>query len=321
MVEFNEKSEHKVLINILLYKMSLMKNNSDLNILIVDDEIINIKIASVLLQREGYKVYYTTKPLNVINNVEHNDINLILLDIDMPQKNGFEVCEDLKKNENTKDIPVIFLTAQTNIEYITRAFKVGGIDYIFKPFNPIELRIRIETHLKIVSYVDEIKDKQFKLANFTITDPLTKLNNSLYFDTLIMKNLKNDTKFWFILFKIDKLERLNQLYGLFGADKVIKKFAELIKEESSPDFVVARLHGGSIGVIIHTSDKKQIVEFYKSIVFKMHKDEFLSNKISFYTVLYHVQHSNISLAQLYKKVTNSMYSLQNSNEHKYLILQ
>jgi len=298
-----------------------MKNKADFNILIVDDEIINIKIASVYLIREGYQVFHTTQPLKVEQHVEENYIDLILLDIDMPRKNGFEVCEDLKNNPETKDIPIIFLTAQTDIEYISRAFKAGGIDYIFKPFNPIELRIRVETHLKVVSYLNEIKDNQFKLAQYSVTDPLTKLYNSLYFDSLIMKNLKNDTKFWFITFKIDRLERVNQLYGLFGADKIIKRFAELIKEESNSDFIVARLHGGSIGVLINSSDQKQIVNFYKSVVLKIHKDKVLANKISFYTILYYVKHSNTSLAQIYKKQNNSMYSLQDSDEHKYLIIQ
>ncbi len=298
-----------------------MENKADFSVLIVDDEIINIKIASVYLNREGYQVFHTTEPLKVEQYVEQHYIDLILLDIDMPRKNGFEVCEDLKKNLETKDIPVIFLTAQTDIEYISRAFKAGGIDYIYKPFNPIELRIRVETHLKVVSYLNEIKDNQFKLAQYSVTDPLTKLYNSLYFDSLIVKNLKNNTKFWFITFKIDRLERVNKLYGLYGADKIIKRFAQLIKEESNSDFIVARLHGGSIGVLINSSDKKQIVEFYKSIVFKMHRDQVLANKISFYTILHHVKHSNTSIAQVYKKQNNSMFALQDSDEHKYLIIQ
>lgn len=298
-----------------------MRNKADFNVLIVDDEIINIKIASIHLNREGYQVFHTTEPLKVVKHVEQNNIDLILLDIDMPNKNGFEVCEDLKDNSETKDIPIIFLTAQTDIDYISRAFKAGGLDYIFKPFNPIELRIRVETHLKVVSYLNEIKDNQFKLAQYSVTDPLTKLYNSLYFDSLIVKNLKNDTKFWFITFKIDRLERVNQLYGLFGADKIIKRFAQLIKEEASSDFIVARLYGGSIGVLINSSDKKQIVDFYKSVVLKIHKDKVLANKISFYTTLYYVKHSNTSLAQIYKKQNNSMHSLQDSDEHKYLIIQ
>ena len=234
-----------------------MKENCDFTILIVDDEIINIKIASVYLKREGYKVLYTTEPLSAMKYVEQHDISLILLDIDMPLKNGFEVCENLKENSATKDIPIIFLTAQTDIEYISKAFQAGGIDYIYKPFNPIELKVRVETQLKVLSYFDEIKDKQYKLAKYSVTDPLTKLYNMLYFDSQISNNLKKDQQFWIITFKIDRLERANQVYGLYGTDKIIKSFAKLINTLSIKNSITARLHGGSIGVIVKYSESNK----------------------------------------------------------------
>jgi len=297
-----------------------MKANSDFTILIVDDEIINIKIASVYLKREGYKVLYTTEPLSAMRYVEQHNIHLILLDIDMPLKNGFEVCESLKQNNKTKDIPIIFLTAQTDIEYISKAFKAGGIDYIFKPFDPIELKVRVETQLKVLSYFQEIKDKQRKLAQYSVTDPLTKLYNTLYFDSQIINNQKKEEQFWFLTFKIDRLDRVNQVYGLFGADKIIKTFAKLIQSQAIENSVVARLHGGSIGVLIKESSKTPIIKFYQSIVLKAFKDEILANRVTFSTVIYFVQNSSISLPHLYKKINTNMHSLQESGEHKYLII-
>ena len=298
-----------------------MKKNSDFSILIVDDEILNIKIASVYLKREGYRVFYTTNPLSALKNVTQQEINLILLDIDMPQKDGFEVCELLKKDKATKDIPIIFLTAQTDIEYISRAFKIGGVDYIFKPFNPTELKVRIKTHLQIVSYLQEIKDKQYKLALHSFTDPLTKLNNSLYFDSQLMNNINKNKKFWILVFKIDRLDRANHLYGLFGADAIIKSFAKLIKNESKENAIVARLHGGSIGVIVNSPDKKAILDFYKSVVLKAFKDENIAHKITFSTILYYIKRGSISLPYVYKKIHNNMHMLQQTDEHKYLIIQ
>ncbi len=298
-----------------------MKENSDFTILIVDDEIINIKIASVYLKREGYKVLYTTEPLSAMRYVEQHNIHLILLDIDMPIKNGFEVCENLKENSKTKDIPIIFLTAQTDIEYISRAFKAGGIDYIFKPFNPIELKVRVETQLKVLSYFEEIKDKQYKLAQYSVTDPLTKLYNSLYFDSQIIKNQKREQKFWFLTFKIDRLDRVNQIYGLFDTDKIIKSFAKVIQSQAIPNSIVARLHGGSIGVLINNAEKKPIIKFYQSIVLKAFRDEILVNRVTFSTILYYVKNPTTSLPHIYKKINTHMHSLQESGEHKYSIIQ
>jgi len=303
-----------------------MKKNGDFSILIVDDEILNIKIASVHLKKEGYRVFYTTDPRSALKNVTQQEINLILLDIDMPQKNGFEVCELLKADPKTKDIPVIFLTAQTDISYISRAFKAGGIDYIFKPFNPIELKVRVKTHLKIVSYLQEIKDKQHKLAKYSFTDPLTKLNNSLYFDSQLLHNINNNQKFWILVFKIDRLDRANQIYGFFGANKIIKSFANLIKEEPShalvpKEHIVARLHGASIGVIINHPDQRAVIDYYKSIVLKAYKNKNIANKITFSTILYYVKVQGISLPNIYKKIHNNMHMLEQNDEHKYLIIQ
>jgi len=135
-----------------------MKKNEKFTILIVDDEMLNIELAAVYLKEEDYKVIYATDAISAIENVSKKKINLILLDINMPGKNGFDVCRILKEDKGTKDIPVIFLTAQTDIEYIQKAFETGGVDYITKPFNGVELKARVKTHLQTISYIEDTKE-------------------------------------------------------------------------------------------------------------------------------------------------------------------
>ena len=296
-----------------------MKTNT--TILIVDDEMLNIELAAVYLKEEGYKVLYALDALSAIQSISKNKVSLILLDINMPNKDGFEVCEILKADKKTRDIPIIFLTAQTDIKYISRAFDVGGVDYISKPFNGVELKVRVRTHLQTLHFIDDIKDKQSKLAQFSITDPLTKLHNSLYFDSQIANYQKKDEKFWIITLKINKLEKINQIYGFYGANKIIKNFAKVIEKESFSNAKIARLYGANFGIILKNYDKKEIRKLYKSIVLTIEKNEQFSNTIKFSTVLFHIKEPKTSLPNLYKKILTNMQTLQENVEFEYLFIE
>lgn len=116
-------------------------------VLLVDDEPANIQIVNSIL-KDIYKTRIATsgaKALELANQEPAPD--LILLDVMMPEMNGYEVCSRLKSADHTRDIPVIFLTGQTDIEDETQGFKVGAVDYIHKPFSPAVVEARVHTHL------------------------------------------------------------------------------------------------------------------------------------------------------------------------------
>lgn len=122
-----------------------MNHNKDL-ILIVDDQPNNLKVLSSVLS-EKYSLSVAESGIRALSILDKMKPDLILLDIMMPEMDGYEVCERLKNNEDLKDIPVIFLTARTDIEDIVKGFEVGAVDYITKPFNFQELQVRVKTHL------------------------------------------------------------------------------------------------------------------------------------------------------------------------------
>lgn len=117
-------------------------------ILIVDDTPKNIQILASVLSSKGYQLGYAQNGKQALEIVRKTAFDLILLDVMMPEMDGFEVCELLKQDEYTNEIPVIFLTAKTDEQSIIRGFQVGGIDYLTKPFNAEELLIRVQTHLQ-----------------------------------------------------------------------------------------------------------------------------------------------------------------------------
>ena len=115
--------------------------------LLVDDAPANIQVATSIL-KDTYKIRIATngaKALALVKDAPPPD--LVLLDVMMPEMDGYEVCTRLKADPETRDIPVIFLTGQTEIEDETRGFEVGAVDYIHKPFSPAVVKARVQTHL------------------------------------------------------------------------------------------------------------------------------------------------------------------------------
>ena len=119
------------------------------HILIVDDVADNIQVAMNILKEENYDFSFATSGEAAVTLLSETQFDLILLDIMMPGIDGYEVCRTIKKNPKFSDIPIIFLTAKADVDSISKGFKVGGVDYIVKPFHANELLARVKTHLEL----------------------------------------------------------------------------------------------------------------------------------------------------------------------------
>ena len=139
-------------------------NKEKADILIVDDTIANLKVLVALLEKKGYNARPVTSGKLALRAVQAAMPNLILLDIRMPDMDGYEVCRKLKADKRTRDIPIIFVSAQHDIQDKLAAFQAGGVDYITKPFQLEEVNIRIETQIKLQSYHRRDKEYIEKLA-------------------------------------------------------------------------------------------------------------------------------------------------------------
>lgn len=137
------------------------EENSDLkgNILIVDDLIQNLQFLTDVLTKRGYKVRSVTNGKMALRTIRNNPPDIILLDIKMPEMDGYEVCQTLKADETTSETPVIFLSALDEVIDKVKAFKVGGVDYITKPFQPEEVIARIQTQLTIQQQKRQLRER------------------------------------------------------------------------------------------------------------------------------------------------------------------
>jgi len=125
------------------------------NILIVDDTPKNIQVAMHMLKNEGYKMFYAKNAMMALELTKEKEFDLILLDIMMPQMDGFETCIALKENDKTANIPIIFLSGKDSHDDIQKAYEVGGIDYIIKPFLDIELKTKVAIHSELAQLKKE----------------------------------------------------------------------------------------------------------------------------------------------------------------------
>lgn len=152
----------------------MRSSQTQVNILVVDDMPVNLRLLVQILSENGYKARPVTSGMRAIEAVQAAPPDLILLDINMPEMNGYEVCQHLKADEQTRDIPVIFISALGQAEDKVKAFTSGGVDYITKPFQVEEVLARIQTHLTIYTLNKELEQRVEER-----TAELRQLNQSL----------------------------------------------------------------------------------------------------------------------------------------------
>lgn len=173
-------------------------NHSEYKILVVDDVVTNVLLLQVLLNKEGFNVITANDGQAAISIIGKEKPDLILLDVNMPNKNGYEVVKEMKKCSQYREIPVIFLTAMNDTDNIVKGFEVGGSDYIIKPFNKEELMARIVHQLSllaakrtIVKRTHELKktilarDKMYSVIAHDLRSPMASIKmimNSIIHD-------------------------------------------------------------------------------------------------------------------------------------------
>ncbi len=158
----------------------------------MDDNATNIRVAAKILKQNQYNISFAQSGEEALEKVKMIAFDVILLDIMMPGIDGYEVCKRLKQHDETRHIPVIFLTAKAEPENIVKAFRVGGADYVTKPFNGEELLARVNTQVKLKKVLNELnhankqlkaandtRDKMFSIISHDLSGPLGNIKESL----------------------------------------------------------------------------------------------------------------------------------------------
>lgn len=232
------------------------------NILIIDDDKLNLATARRVLSAE-YKVIPAMKGTQALAYLQNGDCDIILLDINMPEMDGFEVLQKIRQMESCKDIPVIFLTADNDTETETRCFKEGAIDFIAKPFVPEVMRSRIGRALELeelrCSLAERLEQKTREVSdikNKSCQDALTGLWNRVYTEAAVNKMIAQEAKGTLMMIDLDNFKAINDNYGHIGGDRVLKMFADTLRDFSGEEDILCRIGGD------------EFVVFYKDLTSK-----------------------------------------------------
>ena len=161
--------------------------NTRPTILVVDDTPVNLSLLSNLL-KDYYRIKVANNGFKALEFAHNAPPDLILLDIMMPEIDGYEVCRRLKADETTRDIPIIFLTAKIEIEDEELGFSLGAVDFIHKPISPPIVMARIKTHLEIKAWRDSLQDQNAWLEK-QVEQRLTEINNLQYATICVMTSM------------------------------------------------------------------------------------------------------------------------------------
>ena len=197
-------------------------------ILIVDDVKENIQLLGEQLRQEGYKIAAANNAQTAFDIVKKISPDLILLDVMMPGLNGFEICERLKQNQKTQDIPIIFLTAKTDIESITLGFEAGAVDYLTKPFHRAELSSRVKTHIKLKNSYEELKKTNEKLQGED------RLKAIIQEKEVLLREVHHRVK--------NNLQIISSLLGMQAKNIENEDFCALIEESQNRIKSIALIH-------------------------------------------------------------------------------
>ena len=210
-------------------------------ILIVDDTKTNIDLLLELLGE--YDLVVATDGKSALEIAAKEKIGMILLDIMMPEMDGFEVCEHLKSSPKTKDIPIIFITARVDEESIEKGYELGGVDYVTKPFKPKELLAKVKTHFKMSKLIEELH----YLASH---DQMTGIYNRRKFFEEATQLLEQRDFLGVVMIDIDDFKKINDTYGHPFGDAVIKAVTQEIQSFLDTDAVFGRLGGEEFAIVM-----------------------------------------------------------------------
>lgn len=295
-------------------------------ILVVDDMTTTLLLLHDLL-KDTYEVKIAksgTKALEILESP--NDIDLILLDIEMPDINGYDVLRKIKNNDTIKNIPIIFITGKTSQEDEEYGLNLGAIDYITKPFNKAIVKLRIKNYLNL-------KIKNDMLEKLSMYDGLTNIRNRRFFDETFEKTfseIKRDKKSLAVLMiDIDFFKPYNDNYGHGQGDETLRKVAKALEKtiKRASDFVAR--YGGEEFVILLKDINKDGVEAVANNLLNAVRELKITHefsKIENYVTIsigasFYNSNSDITKLELLLKADEALYNVKNSGRNNFAILE
>ncbi len=216
-------------------------------LLVVDDEQSILDLLRRRLEALGCEVTVLSGGSAVVATVREKPPDLILLDVMMPDIDGFTVCQTLKQDPQTRDIPVVLMTARTEVDSRIKGLEIGAHDYVTKPFETAELLARVRAALRVKALQDELKEANKLLERLATSDPLTDLPNRRTFDEQIFLEVERSRRTGqavsVIMLDLDHFKQINDTHGHQVGDEALRQVAHILAGRRRVTDLVARYGG------------------------------------------------------------------------------
>lgn len=223
-------------------------------ILVVDDDVSNLRHAEEALAAEGYIIETATDGIQAVEKVRARPPDLLLLDVMMPKMNGLEVCRIVKSMSQDIFIPIILVTVQGDLDSKVMGLKLGADDYVAKPYNPLELRARVQSMLRIKALQDKVLSKRKDLEALSLTDDLTGLFNHRALQQRLkdefMRAQRYNEPLSVLMVDVDHFKQINDQHGHLFGDFALIEIAKVMQKSVREIDVVARYGGEEFLVIL-----------------------------------------------------------------------
>ncbi len=227
-------------------------------VLIADDSLVVRAVVRGELEEEGYGVVEAVDGLAALEHCREDPPDIILLDVEMPELDGYQVLSALKSDADLKDIPVVFLTSRSDIADVVAALRGGAHDYLKKPFENIELLARVGSAIHVKTLQDQLRQRNADLDRMSRTDVLTGLYNRRHLDEQLLREQANATRHHdplsVLLLDIDHFKQVNDSFGHPAGDRVLCAFADRLCAELRAGDIAGRWGGEEFMIIMPRTD-------------------------------------------------------------------
>lgn len=296
-------------------------------VLIVDDNKLNLAAARKVLCDE-YKVIPVMKGTQALTYLESGECDVILLDINMPEMDGFEVLEHIRKIEHCKNIPVIFLTADNFAETETRCFKEGAVDFIAKPFVPEVMLSRIGRILELEdlrrSLADRLEQKTKEVSDMkskSRQDALTGLWNRAHTEETVNEMISQGAKGALMMIDMDNFKAINDNYGHIAGDRTLKMFADTLRKYAEEEDVLCRIGGDEFVVFAKGLTSKSEIgnragDIISDLCLKLEECKFETNS-SVSIGIAQTPDDGMDFNKLYNSADKALYYVKQNGKNSY----
>ncbi|XMB85770.1 diguanylate cyclase [Mycoplasmatota bacterium WC44] len=291
------------------------------NILIVDDKESNIFSLRAMIEKDNLNIIEALSGNEALRILLLNDIDLVLLDVQMPEIDGFEVAKMIRDNPKTKDVPIIFITAiDRNKELSIKGYSLGAVDFIYKPIEKVILQSKVNVFINLFNQKKIIEEKNLllkkkiknleiaenKIYKLAVTDHLTGLYNRRFFEVELSRlDVQRNYPLTIVIGDVNGLKLINDTLGHEVGDEVLVQMGKILKESFREDEIVARLGGDEFVIILPKTAKHDAAKVVQRV-----KDKIKSSAEELYnaTISFGFEtKSSLDMDNIFKRAEDHMY--------------